>query len=145
MDPFSSESELINLHSHYHQGQYQAVLDYDTSSLSESNKVAARVLNLRAQIALGNAEDVVADVAGEKEPELQAVGALAEYTVGKKTSAVKAVEKLISGDENETVLVLGATVLQAEGRTEEALTLLAKHQGSCEYLIIRWPGQCVND
>lgn len=130
MDPFSTESELINISSHFHQGQYQAVLDYDTSSLSSSNALGARVLQLRAQIALGNAEDVVADVAGEKEAELVAVGAAAEYATGKK-SAVKTAEKLASSDgENPTVQVLAGTILQAEGRTEEALALLSKHQGN---------------
>lgn len=90
------------------------------------------MLQLRAQIALGNAEDVVADVAGEKEPEIVAVGAVAEYAQGKK-SAVKTAEKLAESDsDNAVVQVLAGTILQADGRTEEALALLSKHQGNCE-------------
>src|SRR5277367_2814488 len=70
MDPFSAEGELINLHNHFIQGQWQAVIDYDTSTLSPENSLPARVLSLRAQVALGHAEEVIADVQGEKEPEL---------------------------------------------------------------------------
>jgi coatomer subunit epsilon len=37
-----------------------------------------------------------------------------------------------SSPENATVQVLGGTVLQAAGRSEEALALLTKHSGSLE-------------
>jgi coatomer protein complex subunit epsilon len=121
MDPFSAEGELINLHNHFIQGQWQAVIDYDTSALSPENALPARVLSLRAQVALGHAEDVIADVQGEKEPELAAVGAFAEYAAGNTTAAVRTAEKC-------------GTVLQAEGLTEEALTLLSKHQGNRKFL-----------
>lgn len=131
MDPFSAEGELINLHSHFVQGQWQAVVGYDTSALSVENALPARVLALRAQVALGHAEDVVADVQGRKEPELAAVGAFAEYASGNTTEAVKTAEQLAAAEgENATVQVLCGTVLQAAGMTEEALALLSKHQGS---------------
>lgn len=59
--------------------------------------------------------------------------AFAEYTEGEKESSVAAVETLVaSASDNATVQVLGATVLQNEGRSEEALALLGKHQGSLE-------------
>ncbi|KAK3685752.1 coatomer epsilon subunit-domain-containing protein [Podospora appendiculata] len=133
MDPFSAEGELINIHNHFHQGQYQDVIDYDTSSLSSENALPARVLQLRAQIALGQAEDVLADVQGETEPELEAVGALAEYTTGNVDSAVKTVEKLAqSSADNATVQVLGGAVLQAAGKSDEALALLSQHSGNLE-------------
>jgi coatomer protein complex subunit epsilon len=131
MDPFSAEGELINLHNHFIQGQWQAVIDYDTSALSAENALPARVLALRAQVALGHAEDVVAEVQGEKEAELAAVGAFAEYVAGNKTEAVKTAEKLAAAEgENGTVQVMCGRVLQAAGMTEEALALLSKHQGS---------------
>ena len=38
-----------------------------------------------------------------------------------------------SSADNATVQVLAATVLQGEGKTEEALSLLSKHQGSCTW------------
>ena len=62
MDPYSAEGELINIHNHFHQGQYQEVVDFDVSSLSPENALAARVLQLRARVALGQAEGVLAEV-----------------------------------------------------------------------------------
>ncbi len=136
MDPYSAEGELINIHNHFTQGQYQEVVDYDTSTLSAANTLPARVLQLRARIALGQAEDVVADVQGEKEPELAAVGALATYSLGRTAAAVKTVEKLVeeAGD-NATVQVVGGTVLQAAGKSEDALALLSRHTGNCRFCL----------
>ena len=131
MDPYSAEGELINIHNHFHQAQYQEVVDFDTSSFSPENALPARVLVLRAKIALGQAEDVVAEVKGEDEPELEVIGAFAEYQLGKTDSALKTVEKLASSAaDNTTVEIVGGTVLQAAGKSEEALALLTKHQGS---------------
>ena len=96
MDPYSAEGELINIHNHFHQGQYQEVVDFDTSSLSPENALPARLLQLRARIALGQAEDVLAEVQGEDDPGLAAVGALAEATLGKTDSAVKKATDLLS-------------------------------------------------
>lgn len=86
---------------------------------------------LRAKIAQGDASDVVSEVEGAAEPELAAVGALATYELGETEEAVKVVEKLAeeAGD-NATVQVLGGIVLQREGRSEDALNLLGKHEGS---------------
>jgi coatomer subunit epsilon len=133
MDPYSAEGELINLHNHFHQGQYQEVIDYDTSSLSPENAVPAQVLVLRSRIALGQAEDVLAEIKGSKGPELAAVAALARLTLGDAEEAVAAVKKLAETEgENATVQVVGGTVLQAAGLSEEALALLSQHQGSRE-------------
>ncbi|KAL7623429.1 hypothetical protein AAE478_007111 [Parahypoxylon ruwenzoriense] len=133
MDPYSAEGELINIHNHFHQGQYQEVIDFDTSALSAENALPARVFALRARIALGQAEDVVADVQGESEPELAAVGALAEFTLGKTDTAVKTIEELASSaGDNQTVQVVGGIVLQAAGKSEEALALLSQHSGSLD-------------
>lgn len=131
MDPFSTEGELINLQNHYYQGQWQEVIDYDTSALSPQNALPARVLGLRAQVALGQAEDVIADVQGEDEPELKAVGAYAEYAAGKTTSALETAEKLAtSSADNATVQILAGTILQAAGKTDDALALISQHQGN---------------
>ncbi|PON22515.1 hypothetical protein TGAM01_v208599 [Trichoderma gamsii] len=133
MDPYSAEGELINIHTHFYQSQYQEVIDFDTSSFSAENELPVRVLKLRARIALGQAEDVIADVAGEAVPDLEAVGALAEYTLGKTDSALETIEKLASSAaDNVTVQVVGGTVLQAAGKSEEALALLSQHQGSLD-------------
>ncbi|KAH7193538.1 coatomer epsilon subunit-domain-containing protein [Fusarium flagelliforme] len=133
MDPYSTEGELINIHNYFHQGQYQEVVDFDTSSFSPDNALPVRVLVLRARLALGQAEDVLAEVKGESEPELQALGALAESNLGKTDSAVETIEKLASSAaDNTTVQVIGGTVLQAAGKSEEALALLTQHQGSLD-------------
>lgn len=118
----------------FHQGQYQNVIDFDTSSLSPENNLPGRVLQLRAQVADGQAEDVIAQLEGEDQvPDLVAVKALAEHALGDTSGALKEVEQLVStSPDNQTVQVLGATVLQAEGRSEDALNLLAKHQGNLE-------------
>lgn len=131
MDPYSAEGELINIHNHFHQGQYQEVIDFDTSSFSPDNALPARILVLRARLALGQAQDVLAEVKGESDPALEALGALAELGLGKVDSAVKTAEKLAaSSADDTTVLIVGGTVLQAAGKPDEALALLTQHQGS---------------
>jgi tetratricopeptide (TPR) repeat protein len=131
MDPFSAEGELLNLHNYFHQGQFQEAVDFDTAGLSAENKLPAKVLSLRAQIALGQAEEVIAEVEGEKDVELVAVGALAESAAGNESKAVKIAEKLASESaDNNTVQILAGTVLQAAGKSEEALALLSQHQGN---------------
>lgn len=133
MDPYSAEGELINIHNAFHQGQYQEVVDFDTSSFSPDNALPAKVLVLRAQIALGQAKEVLEEVKGEKEPALEAVGALAELSLGKADSAVQTIEKLAaSSGEDVAVQIVGGSVLHAAGKPEEALALLSQHQGSCE-------------
>lgn len=133
MDPYSAEGELINIHNHFHQGQYQEVVDFDTSSFSPENALPAKILVLRARIALGEAKAVLDEVKGESEPELEVVGALAQITLGKTEPALKTVEKLAASDgSNATVQILGGTVLQAAGKSEEALALLGQHEGSCK-------------
>ena len=131
MDPFSAEGELLNLHNYFHQGQFQEAIDFDTAGLSAENQLPARVLSLRAQVALGHAEDVIADVEGEVDVELVAVRALAESAGGNESKAVKIAEKLASESaDNNTVQILAGTVLQAAGKSEEALALLSQHQGN---------------
>ncbi|KAI9705144.1 MAG: hypothetical protein M1836_006927 [Candelina mexicana] len=134
MDPFSSEGELLNIQNAFHTGEYQTVLDTSTSSLSTQNALPARILKLRAQIALGNTNEALAEIEGEEDvPDLAAVKAFAQNTAGNTSEALQAVEQLATDSaENVTVQVLGGTVLQAEGRSEEALALLSKHQGSLE-------------
>ena len=127
-------AELLNIHNAFHQGQYTTVIEFDTSSLSPENRTAARVLQLRAQIAAGQAKEVLADIGSEGNvPEVAAVKAFAQYSMGSTSKAVSELESLVEADsENTTVQLLGGTVLQAAGKTEEALSLLSKHQGSLE-------------
>ncbi|PSN66158.1 hypothetical protein BS50DRAFT_574625 [Corynespora cassiicola Philippines] len=132
MDPYSPEGELINIHSAFHAGAYQQVLDFDTSSFSASNVVPARVLKLRSQIALGQAKEVAAELSSEKTPDLVAVKLLAEYESGK--DVVDEAKKLAEqqGQENLTVQLCVGIILERAGETEEALALLSKHQGSLD-------------
>lgn len=130
MDPYSAEGELVNISNHFFQGQYQEVVDFDTSVFSSENALPARVLVLRARLALGQAEDVLAEVKGENEADLRAIAALAEHQLGK--DATKTIESLPS--DNLTVQIVGGTVLQSAGKSEEALALLTQHQGSREFL-----------
>ncbi|KAI5927114.1 coatomer epsilon subunit-domain-containing protein [Camillea tinctor] len=133
MDPYSAEGELINIHNHFHQGQYQEVVDFDTSALSPENTLPAKVLALRARVALGQAQDVLAEVQGASEPELRAVSALAELSLGNTDAAVKTIEELASSaGDNQIVQVLGGTVLGAAGKSEEAIALLSQHSGSLD-------------
>ncbi|KAL9026035.1 MAG: hypothetical protein Q9196_005242, partial [Gyalolechia fulgens] len=138
MDPFSAEGELLTVHNAFHQGQYQAVLDFDTSSLSQSNIIPARVLKLRARIASGDAQGALSsmekDTAG---PDFLAVKAFAQYSLGDTPAAMKQIEQIVgSSSENATVQILGGIVLQLEDRTEEALSLLSKHQGNLEAITL---------
>ncbi|RAL17135.1 putative Coatomer subunit epsilon [Aspergillus homomorphus CBS 101889] len=135
MDPFSAEGELINIHNAFHQGQYPAVIEFDTSALSPENQLPAGILQLRAQIALGQSDAVLADVAGgaDDTPDLAAVKALAQHTTGDIESAYTLAQDLAENyPDNSTVQVLAGTVLQAQGHSEEALALLTKHQGNLE-------------
>ncbi|KAJ5628048.1 hypothetical protein N7490_010276 [Penicillium lividum] len=134
MDPFSAEGELLNIHNAFHSGQYQEVIDFETAALSPENQLPARVLKLRAQIALGQSAEVLVAVSSEEDtPDLAAVKALAQQVLGKTDAALQLAQDLSENyPDNVTVEVLAATVLQAQGLSEEALALLAKHQGNLE-------------
>ncbi|KAL4940679.1 hypothetical protein BDV06DRAFT_213252 [Aspergillus oleicola] len=134
MDPFSAEGELIDIHNAFHQGQYQSVISFNTSSFSPENALPARILQLRAQLALEKTEDVLGDVEGETEtPDLAAVKALALYVKGDVDGAAQLAGDLAENyEDNAAVQVLAGTVLQGTGKSEEALALLGKHQGSLE-------------
>ncbi|EOD43290.1 putative coatomer subunit epsilon protein [Neofusicoccum parvum UCRNP2] len=134
MDPYSAEGELVNVHNAFHQGQYQQVVDFDTGSFSASNALPVRVLKLRARLALGQYDAVAAEAAAEPGvPDLQAAGALAAYLQSGDDKAVATAQKLAAeqGD-NLSVQLLAGSVLANAGLTEEALALLAKHQGSLD-------------
>ena len=110
------------------------MIDFDTSSLSTQNTLAARILVLRARIASGQADDVVVDLDGREDvPELATVKAYAQYAAGHHSTGAAAMDALVeAAPENAVVQVLGGIVLQAEGRSDEALALLAKHQDNLE-------------
>ena len=130
--PLTCIPELINIHSAFHAGAYQQVLDFDTSSFSSSNALPVRVLKLRSQIALGQAKDVSAELASEKTPDLVAVKLLADSEQG--SDVVSQAKKLAEqhGQENLTVQLCVGIILEKAGDTESALEILSKHQGSLD-------------
>ncbi|CAN9121184.1 coatomer subunit epsilon [Alternaria sp. MG1] len=132
MDPYSPEGELINIHSAFHAGAYQQVLDFDTSNFSSSNALPVRVLQLRSQIALGQAQAVSNELASEKTPDLIAVKLLADYEQSKDvlSQAKKLAEQ--HGQDNLTVQLCVGMILERAGETEAALNVLSKHQGSLD-------------
>lgn len=77
---------------------------------------------------------MLAEIEGEdEEPDFAAVKALALNSTGSESEALELVEELASSaSENASVQVLGGTVLQSHGKSEEALALLSKHQGNLE-------------
>ncbi|CAK7273183.1 hypothetical protein SEPCBS57363_005525 [Sporothrix epigloea] len=133
MDPYSAEGELINIHDNFHQGRYQHVVDFDVSSLAPENALSARILQLRARLELGDVKAVLAETKGESDPSLQAVGALAEQRAGHGDTAVTTITKLAeSSGDNATVQIVGGTVFQAAGKSEEALLLVSKHDSNLD-------------
>lgn len=110
------------------------MLDFDASVLSPENKLPAQVLKLRAQIALGQYDEALAEPSIEEDsPDLSAAKALALQSSGNDDAALQLAQELAENyPDNNTVQVLAATVLQAQGLSEEALALLAKHQGNLE-------------
>ena len=129
-----SSLELLNIHNAFHQGQFQETIDFDTTSLSSENTIPAQVLKYRAQIANGEARAVLDRVGKDaNQSEYSAIKAFALYRLGIVDEAQHEIDRLVeTSSENAVVQVLGATVLQAVGRTEDALSLLSKHQGNLE-------------
>ncbi|KAK6361539.1 hypothetical protein TWF730_005259 [Orbilia blumenaviensis] len=137
MDPFSGEGELLNIHNAFFQGQYDTVVEFDTKPLSANNQLPARVFQLRARIAQGEFEEVLAELEGEDEPELAAVRALAKFNTEELETAIEEIEELAkSSGDNATVQVIGGIILQRAGKTDEALALLSQHQGNLEAVSI---------
>lgn len=94
------------------------------------------MLKLRARLALGQYDDVIAETSGESGvPDLQAAAALATYLKSPESAdkaIAKAQELAASAGDNLSVQLLAGSVLANAGLTEEALALLAKHQGSLD-------------
>lgn len=122
----------MNIHTAFHAGAHQQVVDFDTSAFSAENALPVRVLKLRSQIALGQSKEVASSLAKESTPDLLAVRLLAEYEGGK--DVVGDVKKLVekAGQENLTVQLIAGIILERAGETEEALNVLSKHQGSLD-------------
>lgn len=125
------DEKLLNLYNIFYQGQFEKAIEYDTNELTEDSKLVARVLQLRAQIALGNLDEVIDEVHQKIEPEFIALRALAKILKRNEAEALSTVESL--GAVKGIALILVATTLQIAGKSEEALSMLADHQGDCKF------------
>ncbi|KAF2774349.1 hypothetical protein EJ03DRAFT_340520 [Teratosphaeria nubilosa] len=138
MDPFSSDGELVNIHGAFVQGQYNSVInDYTISDFSPPNHLPAQILQYRAQLELGQHDDLLQAVSAsdaQSTPDLAAVRIYASYLKSPSDSIVDEAEKLAEqhGNDNLTVQLLCAAVLARGDRQEQALQLLSKHQGSLD-------------
>ncbi|KAK4556977.1 hypothetical protein LTR86_005958 [Recurvomyces mirabilis] len=137
MDPFSSDGELVNIHTAFIQSQYTSVLsDFNTSDFSSSNHLPVQVLQYRAQCALGQYDEVIGSISdsnAKSTPDLAAVRTYASYLQTGSAGAVKEAERLAEQHaENLTIQLLCSTILARSGKNEAALTLLSKHQGSLD-------------
>jgi coatomer subunit epsilon len=131
------------MHNAFVQAQFQTVADFDTTSFSPSNSLPAQILKYRAQIALGQSDSVLSSLkSSSSSPDLAAISLLATYCKAPSTEspAVKnAAELAAKAPTNLTVQLCCGTVLAAAGHHEEALAVLAKHEGSldCVALIVQ--------
>ena len=136
MDAFSGEAELLTITTAFHTHDYPSVLNYDTGPLSPANKVQAKILKYRAQIALGQQRDVLNSLSSAKDPASQAIKSLAQYTTSNPTaqsSALQTAQRLANSDpEDSTVQICAGTVLALASETAAAIDLLSKHQGNLE-------------
>lgn len=97
-------------------------------------QINAQVLVCRAQIALGNAKKVAANLAGAEAPRLQAVKYYAEYVSGKKDAVNELLSLSQANQNDDSILFFVGLVLVKEGRLDEALETLSRHSGSLEII-----------
>ncbi|KAI5204042.1 hypothetical protein E4T38_04915 [Aureobasidium subglaciale] len=148
MDPYSADgapehpsntvAELVNMHTAFIQGQYQQVVDFDTSIFSAPYQPSAQILRYRAQLALKDYSAVASAISSSdasSNSSLAAVKAYASYASSGFTSesAVSTAEALSQSNSDDlTVQLLCGAVLARAGKTDEAVALLSQHQGSLD-------------
>jgi coatomer protein complex subunit epsilon len=141
MDPFSSEGELVNIHTAFIQSQYNTVLsDFDPTSFSASNKLPVQILQYRAQCALGQYDEVISSISdsdAKSTPDLAAVRVYTSHLQRSSEDAVAEAERLSeSHAENLSVQLLCGTVLARAGKEDKALALLSNHTGSVDAIAL---------
>lgn len=137
MDPFSSDGELVNIHTAFVQAQYQQVLaDFDISTFSQPNHQTVQILQYRAQCALGQYDEVIGNISdsdAKDTPDLAAVRTYASYLRQPSDLAVEEAERLAEDDgDNLTVQLLCGIILARGEKQDAAVSLLSKHQGSLD-------------
>ena len=101
--------------------------------MSRSDEAA--LYKYRSRIELGQSAQVATEMAkaGSTGAGFEAVKAYAEYRSGKTAKSVEDITELIRAHaDDDTVQVIGATVLYREGRIDEALELLSQHENNLE-------------
>ena len=135
MDPYSPDGELALIHNAFHQGQFQKVIDWDSSSFSSDYQLAGKMLQVRARLALAEYDEVLSIAKGQSSPDMKAAAIAADFfkKPSESSPAVDKAKKLAESDgDNLNVEVLCGTILARIGETEQALALLSKHQGSLD-------------
>jgi coatomer protein complex subunit epsilon len=138
MDPFSAEGELVNIHTAFIQGQYQSVIDdYEATSFSPDNQLPIEILQHRARCALGHHDQVLTSIPPTTAAQTPDLGAMLAYAshLSDPTSPtpISTAEDLArTASDNLTVQLLCGTVLARAGHADQALHLLAHHQGSLD-------------
>lgn len=103
------------------------------SNLTRSHE--AQLYKYRSRIELGQSAQVATEMgeAGTTGAGFDAVKAYAEYRSGQKEKAVEDICELIQADaDDDTVQVIGGTILYLESRIDEALELLSNHENNLE-------------
>lgn len=122
------------MHTALHQSQYQAVLDFDTLAFSPENKLPARILQIRAQLALGQYDDIASSISASdasSTPDLHAAKLTAQYLSSGDESALASAQELASAHaDNSNVQILISTLLAHAGDYDAALALLSSGSGS---------------
>jgi coatomer protein complex subunit epsilon len=143
---YAHVTELYQIRSYFYQGNFLNVVNEPVANMSRSDE--AQLYKYRSRIELGQAVEVAAEMseAGSTGGGFEAVRAYAEYRAGEKHKAVEDINELVQADsEDDTVQVIGATILYAEGRVDEALDLLSKHENNLEAYecLLDWPDRVV--
>jgi len=138
-------TELMTIHNSFHQSQYNHVLQHDTSSLSNTNTLPARILKLRAQCANNSYNNVISSISSSEvssSPDLAAIRLLASYCQASSTSSPtdkilsEASTLATSHSDNVNVQICIGTLLAKAGEYESALTLMKQHQGSLDVVAL---------
>ncbi|KAG5366163.1 Coatomer subunit epsilon [Yarrowia sp. B02] len=115
-------------------GDYKSLVAASPSEIRDEHKDAVAFLKYRAEIAGGLTPSNFDDVSSPAT--VEALKAYAKFVAsGHKDAAVLA--SLASANtDNEAVQLFGATGLYLEGKLDEALSLLEKHEGSFEAVLL---------
>jgi coatomer protein complex subunit epsilon len=112
-DPYNPDGELALIHNAFHQGQFEKVIDWD-SSFSSEYKLPAKMLQIRAMLALGKYDEVLSLAKGQSSPDVKAAAVAAEFfkKPSESSPAVEKARKLAdSNADNLNVEVLCGSIL----------------------------------